>query len=247
MSIAASSRISFAPLPIGAVAGVVRHHFPKRGYSGGWASERVMIDSLGELDDAALSERLRSGDRDALATLYDRYAPLAMGVAMRVVHDRTVAEDVVQDAFVTVWQKIARYDGSRGSLRGWLITVVRNRAIDRVRATRATVDVDAPEAEALLRTGPNPTSDDALERVTAEAVRQALIQLPDDQRTAIQLAYFEGYTYREIADLTGVPRGTASGRLRLALGKLRDSLRGSSAAPLMASSTDRTTATEVDR
>lgn len=246
MTIAASSRISSAPWPICAVAGVVRHHYPDRGYGRGRASERVMIDSLGELDDAALSDRLRSGDRDALAALYDRYAPLAMGVAMRVVHDRAVAEDVVQDAFVTVWQKIARYDASRGALKGWLLTVVRNRAIDRLRATRATVDVDAPEADALLRTGPNPTADDALERVSAEAVHQALVELPDDQRTAIQLAYFEGYTYREIADLTGVPRGTASGRLRLALGKLRDSLRGSSAAPLIVTSTDRT-ATEVER
>lgn len=246
MTIAASSQISCAPWPIGAVGGVVPHHYPKRGYDRRRASERVMIDSLGELDDAALSDRLRSGDRDALATLYDRYAPLAMGVAMRVVRDPTLAEDVVQDAFVTVWQKIARYDGSRGSLKGWLITVVRNRAIDRVRATRATVDVDAPEAEALLRTGPNPTSDDALERVNAETVRRALIKLPDDQRIAIQLAYFEGYTYREIADLTGVPRGTANGRLRLALGKLRDSLRGSSAAPLMVTSTERA-ATEVEQ
>ncbi len=196
----------------------------------GTGAGRVMLDSLRHVDDGTLADRVRSGDRAALGALYDRYAPLAMGVALRVVHDRSTAEDVVQDAFVTVWQKIAGYDAGRGAFKVWLLTVVRNRAIDRIRATRATVDVDAADQQSLLRTGPNPTSDDAIDRVTAEAVRDAIVELPEEQRTAVELAYFAGYTYREIADLTGVPRGTASGRLRLALSKLRESLSRTDAA-----------------
>ena len=106
------------------------------------------------------------------------------------------------------------------------MTVVRNRAIDRVRARRVTVDVDDADERSLLRTGPNPTWEDALGRLTADDLRVALADLPVEQRRALELAYFEGYTYREVAELTGVPPGTATGRLRLALSKLRDSLSG---------------------
>ena len=125
------------------------------------------------------------------------------------------------------------------------MTVVRNRAIDRVRARRTTVDVDDADERSLLRTGPNPTSDEALGRAAAVDLRAALAELPVEQRRAVELAYFEGYTYREVAELTGVPAGTANGRLRLALAKLRDSLSGTSAAPL--SSFDATTRGEAHR
>lgn len=114
------------------------------------------------------------------------------------------------------------------------MTVVRNRAIDRVRARRTTVDVDDADERSLLRTGPNPTWEDALGRAAAGDLRTALAELPVEQRQAVELAYFEGYTYREVAELTGVPAGTANGRLRLALAKLRDSLGGTTAAPLSA-------------
>ena len=140
----------------------------------------------------------------------------------------------MHDAFVAVWRKIDRFDAERGALRGWLMTVVRNRAIDRVRARRATVDVDDADERSLLRTGPNPTWEDALGRTAAGDLRSALAELPLEQRRAVELAYFEGYTYREVAELTGVPAGTANGRLRLALAKLRDSLSGTTAAPLSA-------------
>lgn len=184
--------------------------------------------------DARLADRIRSGDAGALGELYDRYAPNALATALRVVGGRDEAEDVVHDAFVAVWRKIDRFDAERGSLRGWLMTVVRNRAIDRVRARRTTVDVDAADERSLLRTGPNPTWEDALGRAAAGDLRAALAELPVEQRRAVELAYFEGYTYREVAELTGVPAGTANGRLRLALTKLRDSLSGTSAAPLSA-------------
>ena len=184
--------------------------------------------------DARLADRIRSGDTEALGELYDRYASMAVATALRVVGGRDEAEDVVHDAFVAVWRKIDRFNASRGSLRGWLMTVVRNRAIDRVRARRASIDMDDADERSLLRTGPNPTWDDALARTSADQLRTAMSALPDEQRRALELAYFEGYTYREVAKLTGVPSGTANGRLRLALGKLRGALAETAAAPLPA-------------
>lgn len=182
--------------------------------------------------DAQLADRIRIGDTEALGELYDRYAGTATATALRVVGSREEAEDVVHDAFVAVWRKIDRFDAERGALRAWLMTVVRNRAIDRVRARRASTDLDDADERSLLRTGPNPTMEEALTRASAGDLRAAMASLPDDQRRALELAYFEGYTYREVAELTGVPAGTANGRLRLALGKLRDALIGTAAAPL---------------
>ena len=191
-----------------------------------------MTDTAQPLNDQLLAERLRSGDREALGELYDRYSSVAMAVAVRVVSDRELAEDLVHDAYVAVWQKIDRFDASRGSLRSWLLTIVRNRAIDRLRGTRPSMEVGDADEQSLLRTGPNPTWDAAVQRRSALELRRALESLPDEQRQAVELAYFGGRTYREIATLTGVPQGTANGRLRLALAKLRDSLSLTDAAPL---------------
>ena len=189
-----------------------------------------MIDA--DRADARLADRIRSGQTEALGELYDMHAATALAVALRVVGDRQEAEDVVHDAFVAVWRKIDRFDAERGALRAWVMTVVRNRAIDRIRARRITVDVDDADERSMLRTGPNPTWEAALGRATATEMRAAIDRLPDEQRRAIELAYFEGYTYREVAELTGVAPGTANGRLRLALAKLREGLTGSTAAPL---------------
>ena len=191
-----------------------------------------MTDSAQPIDDQLLAERLRSGDREALGLLYDRYASVAMAVAVRVVSDRDLAEDLVHDAYVAVWQKIDRFDPSRGSLRSWLLTIVRNRAIDRLRGARPSIEVGEADEQSLLRTGPNPTWEAAVERRSAAELHDALEQLPNEQREAVELAYFAGRTYREIAVLTGVPQGTANGRLRLALAKLRDTLSLTDAAPL---------------
>jgi RNA polymerase sigma factor (sigma-70 family) len=181
--------------------------------------------------DDALARRIRSGDREALGELYDRYASVALATALRVVADRELAEDLVHDAFVAVWQKIERFDPARGSLRAWLLTVVRNRAIDRVRGKRQSVEVGEADEQSLLRTGPNPTWELAVARLSAAELRGAVASLPDEQREAVELAYFGGHTYREIATLTGVPQGTANGRLRLALGKLRETLQQTDAGP----------------
>lgn len=183
-------------------------------------------------DDARLAGRIRAGDAEALGELYDRHVSQALATAVRVVGSREEAEDIVHEAFVAVWRKIDRFDADRGALRAWLMTVVRNRAIDRVRARRPKMDLDDADERSLLRTGPNPTWEAALARASASDIQAALASLPDEQRQAVELAYFEGYTYREVADLTGVPAGTANGRLRLALAKLREALQGSSGAPL---------------
>ena len=182
--------------------------------------------------DARLADRIRSGDAEGLGGLYDRYASVALATALRVVGNRDEAEDVVHDAFVTVWRKIDRFDPERGALRAWLMTVVRNRAIDRVRARRASVDLDDADERSLLRTGPNPTWEDALRRASAADLQAAMAELPEEQRHAVELAYFSGFTYREVAEVTGVPVGTANGRLRLALARLRASLAGTAAAPI---------------
>jgi RNA polymerase sigma-70 factor (ECF subfamily) len=180
-----------------------------------------MIDA-----DVDLVRRIGSGDRAALGELYDRYAGQAMAVAVRVVEDRGLAEDVVHDAFVAVWQKVDRFDATRGSLRGWLLTIVRNRAIDRVRRSRPADDVTDVDARGRLRTTPNPVWEEAIRSLDRDALRRALTTLPDEQRRAIELAYFGGHTYREVAALTNVPPGTAAGRLRLALARLRAALEG---------------------
>ena len=190
-----------------------------------------MTDRLPPTDDALLAQRIRSGDRDALGELYDRYASVALATALRVVANREQAEDLVHDGFVAVWQKIDRFDPMRGSLRAWLLTIIRNRAIDRLRSVRPSIAIEDADEQSLLRTSPNPTWEAAIARRSAAELRTALDELPPEQRQAIELAYFGGNTYREIAVLTNVPLGTANGRLRLALAKLRDSLQETDAAP----------------
>jgi RNA polymerase sigma-70 factor (ECF subfamily) len=183
-------------------------------------------------DDELLARRIRSGDRVALGEVYDRHASAALAVALRIVADREQAEDLVHDAFVATWQKIDRFDPTRGSLRSWIVTIVRNRAIDRLRGNRPSIEIGEADERSLLKSGPNPTWDGAVARLEAEQLRAALAELPEAQREAIELAYFGGRTYREIATLTGVPLGTATGRLRLALARLRELLRQSDAAPI---------------
>jgi RNA polymerase sigma-70 factor (ECF subfamily) len=190
-----------------------------------------LTDSATLHDEALLVQGIRSGDRNALGEVYDRHAPVALAVALRIVADREQAEDLVHDAFVAAWQKIDRFDPARGSLRSWIVAIVRNRAIDRLRANRPSMEIGEADERSLLQTGPNPTWDDALARLGGAQLRAAVAELPTEQRDAVELAYFGGHTYREIATLTGVPLGTATSRLRLALARLREQLRQSDAAP----------------
>ena len=176
-----------------------------------------------ESTDVDLLRAIAGRDEAALAALYDRYHVLAFSLALRVVNDRGRAEDVVQDAFLSIWRKAASYAEGRGSVKTWLASIVRNRAIDLVRARRESDGDD--EAVLLALRDPGPA---VLDEVTASldrtTVRDAVVKLPVEQRQAIAMAYFEGRSHSEIAEVTGLPLGTVKSRIRLGMHRLRDLL-----------------------
>lgn len=178
-------------------------------------------------DDAAdLLAGVAEGRRDALARLYDRYGRQAWSLARRICGDDALAEDAVQEAFTAVWREAGRFDPRRGRASTWLMTLVHHKAVDLVRredtARRRTVPMDDDTDRTLPRL---PGADvDALGAVVAGKVRSALDALPADQRHALALAYFGGYTQREVATLTGVPLGTVKSRMFAGLGRLRTAL-----------------------
>ena len=159
--------------------------------------------------------------------VYDRYAALAYGVAVRILGDPGRAEDAVQEAFLNVWNRAGGFDADRGSLRAWLLATVRNRSIDYLRGRaaheRAERELDADAAYAVSPDEPWREVALALERT---AVRDALASLPSDQRQVLELSYFGGYSHHEIADMTRAPLGTVKGRMRLGLEKVGSFLRG---------------------
>jgi RNA polymerase sigma-70 factor (ECF subfamily) len=176
--------------------------------------------------DETLLQRIANGDSDALGLLYDRYARVAIAVAYRVLGNHASAEDVVQEAFLAVWRRVDSFDSSRGTVRSWLLTIIRNGAVDRRRGrhARALQDATLDDVAFRLATPDEETFDTVASSVEAERVREALATLPADQREAIELAYFGGLTHQEIAERTGAPLGTVKGRMRLGLHKLRNSL-----------------------
>lgn len=190
-------------------------------------TDRVGLESVRELSDPDLAARLAAGDQEALAELYDRYGGLAYAVALRILDDPGRAEDVVQDAFLKLWNNAAQFDRGRGSLRTWLITAVRNRSIDTLRGRGAHERQERELDPELKSVGP--TSDpwqEASLSLERTAIRSAMASLPPDQRQVVDLAYFGGYSHREIAGMTGVPLSTVKGRMRLALEKLSSYLMG---------------------
>ena len=180
----------------------------------------------GDVDDEALLVGVRDGDADALGRLYDRYGRLALAVAYRVLEERGAAEDAVQDAFLAVWHRAASYRVDRGSVRGWLLAIVRNAAIDRRRGRHGRALQDAPldAVSHRLATSGEDHFAAASAAIQAERVRAALAVLPPEQRTVIELAYDGGLSHHEIAERIGAPLGTVKGRMRLGLQKLRLSL-----------------------
>lgn len=182
-----------------------------------------------DVSDVELAQALAAGDLNALGALYNRYGALAYSVAVRVLGDTGLAEDTVQESFLKLWSSATRFDASRGSLRGWLLTLVRNRAVDQMRGRGAQEkrQIDLTSFEALQTPGsaPDPWREVsfAMER---DAVREALARLPVAQRETVELAYYSGYTLREIADMANVPLSTIKGRMRLALDKLHSYLEG---------------------
>lgn len=180
-----------------------------------------------EADRAALA-RISGGELAALEDLYDRYKTMAYSIAYRITNDATLAEDVVQDAFLGAWRNAARYVEGRGSVKTWLLAIVHHRAIDAIRRRRPTTElpeIDAALPEALTLPDVWAEVSASLDSVT---VRGALVGLSDVQREAIELAYFSGLTQQEIAERTGAPLGTVKSRMRLGLLAMRRSLEMSS-------------------
>jgi RNA polymerase sigma-70 factor (ECF subfamily) len=167
-------------------------------------------------DDAALISRLRAGDQSAMADLYDRYSGVIYGVALRVLANTTAAEDVVQEIFLQLWRNPQAFDSDRGRLAPWLAVIARNRAIDHLRKRPAEDDIE----EMPISCGVDLESE-ASQKLAVEKVRGVLTQLPQDQRKALEMAYFEGMTHSEIAGKTGEPLGTIKTRIRTGLLALR--------------------------
>ena len=201
------------------------------------------MDVLVGADDAALVRAVAAGSEDALATLYDRYAGAVYGAALRLVTDRNLAEEVVQETFLVVWNRAESFDPALGSLAAWLHTIARNRAVDRLRAiarrprllSASALRPDAgSEAEALERlasggvvmgTGAAPGPEaDLLSAELRASLRAALATLPDTERTVIVLAYRDELSQSEIAERLGWPLGTVKTRTRRALLRMRDVL-----------------------
>ena len=169
--------------------------------------------------DRGLIAAAATGDEAALAELYDRHASAMLGVALRILKTRQDAEDLVHDVFVEAWQRAGDFDGSRGTVRSWLLVRVRSRAVDRLRSLEAArrrgllllAEHEAGEASV-------PPVWDGADRVRA---KRALDALPDAQRTLVELAYFEGLTCSEMAAHCAIPIGTVKSRLAAAMTKLR--------------------------
>jgi RNA polymerase sigma-70 factor (ECF subfamily) len=176
------------------------------------------------LDDAALLAAVAGGDAAALDQLYRRYRSLAFATAYGVLRDPNAAEDAIHDAFLNVWRAARSFHPAKGSLRAWLLTIVRNAATDHLRARRFS----APAQETRDSCDLKAQTDDVCAAVAAAAdarrLRAAMQTLPPDQRSTLELAFFGGLTHGEIAARTGVPLGTVKGRVRLGLRRLRHDL-----------------------
>jgi RNA polymerase sigma-70 factor (ECF subfamily) len=181
----------------------------------------LRVASVADDADRAVLGRIAEGELGALDDLYERYKTMAYSIAYRITNDATLAEDVVQDAFLGAWRNAARYIEGRGSVKTWLLSIVHHRAIDAVRRRRPTSELpereEVPPAELQL---PDVWAE-VSSRLDADAVRGAMAILSDVQREAIELAYFGGLTQLEVAERTATPLGTVKSRMRLGLLAMR--------------------------
>ena len=174
------------------------------------------------LADEELMHLVRAGDAQAFEIVFDRHSGAAFSLAYRMCGRQAMAEDIVQEAFVSLWRSGARYDATRGSVRTWVLSVVRNRTIDAFRRESAKGSRDVSEEGIAERmAAPELTDTEVERRDEARQVRKALVELPPDQRQVIELAYFGGFTHSQIADMLELPSGTVKGRMRLGLTKMR--------------------------
>lgn len=185
--------------------------------------------SSGPLSDEILIARVARGDRSALETLYDRHAGIVLGICIKITGQRATAEDVLQETFWRVWQNASTYQSQRGSFTGWLFRIARNLAIDVYRRDRSRPQTvtETGEADPILEQMPDldvNVAEQTQSNLDAQQVRNAMKNLPREQRRVIELAYFYGMTRQEISTATGEPLGTIHTRARLGLQKLRQEL-----------------------
>jgi len=173
-------------------------------------------DLKADVTDATLVAAVRSGDEGAMATLFDRYSSIVYAVGLRVLGDTGAAEDVLQEVFMQLWRNPGAFDASRGNLGAWLAVIARNRAIDSLRKRRPETDIDGVVGSVV----PDMAGDAGRARAM-EKVRGTLGSMPAAQRSALEMAYFEGLTHTEIAAKTGEPLGTVKTRIRAGLMALR--------------------------
>jgi RNA polymerase sigma-70 factor, ECF subfamily len=159
---------------------------------------------------------MKAGDQSAMAELYDRYSSIVYAVALRVLGDTGAAEDVLQDVFLQLWRNPNAFDAARGSLGAWLAVITRNRAIDALRRRKPETDIE----DVIVSVAPDLAAEADRSRA-AEKVRGMLETMPGPQRSALEMAYFEGLTHSEIASKTGEPLGTIKTRIRAGLIALR--------------------------
>jgi RNA polymerase sigma-70 factor (ECF subfamily) len=184
-------------------------------------------ERLRKLADEELMEKVAGNDADAFEVVLERHSDAAFSLAYRICGRRSLAEDIAQEAFLSVWRSGARYDRTRGSVRTWTLGIVHNRAIDALRRSGVHERRRASD-EGIEETleAPERTDSQALDNAVSHEIRGALGELPAEQRRVIELAYFGGFTHLEIASMLDTPVGTVKGRMRLGLQKLRGQLQG---------------------
>lgn len=183
---------------------------------------------VGQMNDELLITRVARGDSEALEALYDEHASTVLAIALKVVGDRSAAEDVLQETFWRVWKSASTYRQERGAVSAWLFRIARNLAIDAFRRGGVRPQIlEMEQNDSFLEWTPDSgadVADQAHSSLLNQQVRAALSRLPNDQKKVIELAYFYGMTRQEIAEATGEPLGTIHTRARLGLQKLRDEL-----------------------
>jgi RNA polymerase sigma-70 factor (ECF subfamily) len=186
----------------------------------------VKREKAERLADEELMPLIGEKDPEAFEVFYDRHGGVAYSLAYRIVGEKAAAEDVTQEAFISIWRSGARFDRARGSVRSWMLSIVRNRAIDALRSRAGKAPKLTFDDDAILEQRPSEelTDAEAMKHETASEIRGALGELPGEQSKVIELAYFGGFSQSEISRMLGVPLGTVKGRMRLGLEKIRGEL-----------------------